>query len=71
MTLEQAKEELPNWNEFWKKLCDHCIENDLDCPDLCPTLEKSKRVPFISIQEAYARHDGELWKVARYINQHK
>ena len=71
MTLDKAKEELPDFKWLRHTMCNNCTANDWYCPDDCVMLEQAKRIPFEKIQKAYARHDGELWKVARYIKQAK
>ena len=69
MTLEEAKEEIPTIEYFIQHSCDMCTANDWYCPRLCDDLEKAKRMPFEKIQSAYARHDGDMVKVYRYIKQ--
>lgn len=69
MTIEQAREEMPNIDYFLSSVCVICTANDWYCPTYCHDLEKAQRMPFEKIQKAYARHDGELWKVMRYIRQ--
>ena len=67
MTLKEAKEEIPDFNTFRKMLCNNCVANDWYCPSDCKTLVKAKRL-FEYIQDAYARHDGDLQKICAYIN---
>lgn len=69
MTIEEAKEEIPNFDSFVSMSCGSCIGNDWYCPKLCEDLEKAERMPFEKIQKAYARHDGDLQGVFRYIKQ--
>lgn len=67
MTLEEAKEELPNIDYFCISVCDICTANDWYCPSYCGVLEKARRMSFERIQKAYARHDGDLCGVIKYI----
>lgn len=67
MTIEEAREEIPNIDYFINMSCNCCISNDWYCPSLCHFLEKAKRLPFEKIQSAYARHDGDMVKVSRYV----
>ena len=69
MTFEQAKEELPTIDYFIQSACDCCTANDWYCPSLCHVLKKAERMPFEKIQIAYARHDGDMRKIYRYIKQ--
>lgn len=71
MTIEQAKEEMPNIECFLEMACNYCTANDWYCPSYCHELLKAKSMPFNKIQQAYARHDGEMRKVIRYIKQAK
>lgn len=68
MTREQAKEEIPNFDSFVHITCVNCA-NDWFCPTLCEALEKAKRLPLEKIQKAYARHDGDMLEVFRYIQK--
>ena len=67
MTIHEAKEEIPTISKFIATCCDNCKSNDWYCPTLCFELEKARLLPFDKIQQAYARHDGDLRKVCRYI----
>lgn len=69
MTIEQARQEMPNIDYFLSVACGCCTANDWYCPSYCYDLEKAQKMPFEKIQQAYARHDGEIWKVMRYIKQ--
>lgn len=71
MTIEQARQEMPNIGYFLNVACGCCTANDWYCPSYCHDLEKAQKMPFEKIQQAYARHDGEIWKVMRYIKQAK
>lgn len=71
MTIDEVKEEIPTVNSFIQQSCNCCNANDWYCPSLCNDLEKAKRMPFEKIQKAYARHDGDMKKVFRYIKQYK
>lgn len=67
MTLEEVKEEIPTLERFLSMACGMCTGNDWYCPSYCHDLEKAKRIPLEKIQQSYARHDGDMYKVIRYI----
>lgn len=69
MTIEQAKELIPDFDSFCKETCDHCSANDWYCPSHCVTLNLARNMDFELIQKSYARNDGLIWKVIRYIRQ--
>lgn len=71
MTLEEVKEEYPDFRAFKRDMCDRCISNDWYCPDLCDVLSKATRIPFEDIQKVIARHDDDMVKTIRYIKQRK
>lgn len=71
MTLEEAKVELPNFDFFRRCVCDECTANDWYCPSDCESLVRAKRIPFEKIQIEFAKFDGELWKVMRYIKDRR
>lgn len=71
MTLEEAKNEIPDFKWFAKICCDNCTANDWYCPSYCPELKKASSIPFDIIQEKYARYDGDLSKVVRFIKNTK
>lgn len=71
MTLDEAREEIGSIDYFCKCACNACTANDWYCPTECGTLRKARQMDFDRIVKAYARHDGDLSKVFRYINQAK
>ena len=71
MTLEEAKEDITNFDSFVSYCCNRCTSNDWYCTSLCEVLEKAKRIPFDRIQKAYARHDGDMMRVIKYIRRAK
>lgn len=71
MTLEEAKEEYPDFRVFQNNTCLRCTANDWYCPSLCDVLEKATRIPFGDIQKAIARNDDDIVKTIRYIKQRK
>ena len=71
MTLEQVKEEYPDFDSYRRAICNTCTANDWYCPSLCDDLLKASRMPFKDIQKALARHDGDIVKTIRYIKQRK
>ena len=46
MTLEEAKQEYPNFRQFKQSICDNCTSNDWYCTGLCDDLLKASRIPF-------------------------
>ena len=71
MTLDEAREEIGDIDNFYKNACYDCTANDWFCPDECDNLKKARQIDFDRIVKAYARYDGDLSKVFRYINQAK
>ena len=71
MTLDEAREEIGDIDSFCKNACYDCTANDWFCPDECDNLKKAMQIDFDRIAKAYARYDGDLSKVFRYINQAK
>lgn len=69
MTIEEAKEYIPDFDVFRRAVCDSCTANDWYCPSDCEALVKAKKLDYDRILKCYARNDGELWKVIRYIRQ--
>lgn len=67
--LDKAKQEIPDFDTFAKKYCNACM-HDIFCSFYCNTLDKAERI-FDRVLKAYARHDGDLVKVERYIKNEK
>lgn len=67
MTFEEAKSELGNIDNFCTSVCNYCTSNDWYCPTECDALEKARRIDFDRIIKCYAKHDGDLCKVMKYI----
>ena len=70
MTYEQAKAELMDFEGFCHLSCNSC-NSDWYCPTYCNVLEKASKMDFDLIIKCYARNDGEMWKVFRYIKTTK
>ena len=68
MTIEEAKKYIPDLDSFRYQAC-HCCKNDWYCPSYCDVLEKAKRIDFNRILKCYARNDGEMYKVLRWLKQ--
>lgn len=68
MTLEQAKDDLPNFDMLLSLMCDGCSSEDY-CPSYCSTLEKAKKIPFEKLQIKYQKVDGDLVKLWNYIKR--
>jgi hypothetical protein len=71
MSYEQALLELGDIDSFCRQVCACCTSNDWYCPTDCTDLEKARRIDFDRIVFSYARNDGDLSKVMRYIKQAK
>lgn len=69
MTLEEAKQEIPDFKSFCKLACNNCTSNDWYCPTLCITLKNAYRLNYEDILKCYARNDGDMTKVFRYIKR--
>ena len=69
MTIEEAKQELPTFDSFADKFCNHCF-NDIICNMDCKVIQKAEKM-FDRVQQAYARHNGDIVKVDRYIKEAK
>lgn len=68
MTIEEAKEYMPDFDSFCKEACNNCGA-DWYCPTYCDVLEKAKRMDFNRILKRYACNDGEIYKVLRWLKQ--
>lgn len=71
MELEQAKKELPDFASFCSMMCNCWCRCDWYCPTPCKEIEKAEKIDFERIQNCYARHDGDMTKVVRYIRSTK
>lgn len=71
MTIEEAKEECPTIDYFIHSACFCCTANDWYCSYFCDHIKKAQRMPFEKIQAAYARNDGDMKKIIRYIKRFK
>jgi hypothetical protein len=71
MTYEEAKEQIPDFESFRVECCNSCTSNDWYCPSDCEMLEKARKLDFDRILKCYAKHDGDLSKVAGYIKRTK
>ena len=69
MTLEEAQQEIIDYEALVKAMCSMC--SYWGCPSNCDMLDKAKEIPLMSIQKSYARNDGDLTAVARYIKRKK
>lgn len=68
MTIEEAKEYIPDFEAFCKEACATCTE-EWYCPHNCEILSKATKMDFNRILKCYARHDGEMYKVLRWLKQ--
>lgn len=68
MTIEEAKEYIPDFDTFCGQAC-FCCNNEWFCPTYCDVLEKASRIDFNRILKCYARHDGEMHKILRWLKQ--
>ena len=68
MTIEETKEYIPDFDSFRYQAC-LCCDNEWYCPTYCNVLEKAERIDFNRILKCYARNDGEMYKVLRWLKQ--
>ena len=66
MTIEKAREEIPDIDSFCYDACIVC-SCEWFCPSDCSVLEKARKLDFERILKCYAKHDGDINKVCRYI----
>lgn len=66
MTIEEAKEYIPDFEAFCKEVCDNCGVY-FYCRIYCNLLRKAERMDFNRILKCYARHDGEMYRVLRWL----
>lgn len=71
MTISEAKNDIKDIEQFRNSVCMSCTANDWFCPSYCNILEKAERIDFNKILKSYARNDGDIWKVIRYIHRYK
>lgn len=71
MTIEQAREDIPDFKAFENEFCNKCVANDWYCPDRCRILGKALKIDFERILKSYARNDGDLAKVSRFLREAK
>lgn len=71
MTKDQALEDIGNIDQFCHQVCNACTSNDWYCPTECDVLVKARGIGFNRILKCYARHDGDLRRVIRYIKSTK
>lgn len=69
MTIEEAKEYIPNFEAFRNEFCSVCVANDWYCPNVCDTLLKAGELDYNRILKCYTRNDGEMYKVWRWLKQ--
>jgi hypothetical protein len=66
MTIEEAKEYLPDFEAFRNEACATCTE-EWYCPRNCEDLNKASRMDYDRILKCYARNGGEMHKVFAFI----
>lgn len=66
MTIEEAREEIPCREIFEQEMCDYC-GFDGYCPNMCAERLKLEKLDFERVIKSYARNDGEMHKVIRFI----
>lgn len=69
MTIEEAKEYIPDFEAFRNEFCSVCVANDWYCPNVCDTLLKAGELDYNRILKCYARNDGEIWKVVQWLKK--
>lgn len=68
MTIEEAKEYIPDFEAFRNEACAICTE-EWYCPHNCEILSKATKMDFNRILKCYARNDGEMYNVLRWLKQ--
>ena len=69
---EQVKEEYGSLDNMCLEICNCCTAvPDGYCTGGCTTLDKMKTIGFDQLAKIYAKHDGNLLKVLRYIKTTK
>lgn len=71
MTVDEAKKEIGTMDSLCEMFCNYCTTNDWYCPSECNELLKARELGFDRLVNCYARHDGDLVKVMRYIKETK
>ena len=71
MTIEQAREEIPNFEVLAGFMCKDCTANDWYCNGYCEMLTKAQKIPFERLQKMYAKYDGDLYELSKYIRYTK
>ena len=67
MAIEEAREDIPDFDRFREEVCHQCTANDWYCSSDCDLLEEASKLEYDIILKAYARNDGDLYKVCRYL----
>jgi hypothetical protein len=67
MTIEEAKEIMPDINWIFKNICHTCSNID-ECAN-CKLHKKASRIGYDNIIECFAKTDGNMKKVLRYIRK--
>ncbi len=71
MTIEQAREEFENYGQFAHAVCTVGCGHEWYCPSWCDVLLKGEKMDFERILKSYARNDGDMNKVVRFIKRAK
>ena len=69
MTIEEAKQEIPTFDSYVDEMCNACTFDGY-CPTYayCDVIRQSEKM-FDKVQQAWARYDGDVRKVWRYVKQ--
>ncbi len=67
MTIEEAREAMPDIEYVLKNICHICSNVDL-CKN-CKMHKKANRIGYERILAYYARNEGNMKKVLRYIRK--
>ena len=70
MYYAEAQAEIIDFSTFCRISCNSC-NSEWYCPSYCDVLEKASKMDFDLIIRAYARNDGDMQKVFRYIKNTK
>jgi hypothetical protein len=71
MTVLEARNDIQNIEQLCNRICCNCPVDELFCPTPCIELEKAIRMPFEKLLRCYARSNGDLKEVLKYICRYK
>lgn len=67
MTVEEAKQIMPDINWVFKHICHNC--SNIDMCAKCKMHKKANRIGYDNIIKYFAKTNGDMKKVLRYIRK--